>query len=125
MKDEILDYVEKHPECFKEQIIKHCNDLGIGSRATVWKAIFQLEEEGILDIHKERRNSKQYGIIISEKYKEDIANMKSRKMVQQKLDDIKREKLIKKEMKVHETNFRALLEVLTQKQKQKQKQQKQ
>jgi hypothetical protein len=58
----IIDYVSKNPECNKQKVIEECTD--DGSRKTILKSIKKLEEEGILKVEKERKNSRSYKLTV-------------------------------------------------------------
>ena len=61
----IIDFVKSHPECDKEEVVRHCFEKGIASRLTVRKIIKDLEKDGILNVIKEKDNSKSYKLTVN------------------------------------------------------------
>jgi hypothetical protein len=61
----IIDFVKSHPECDKEEVIEYCTAKGIASRLTVRKVICELQSDSILNIDREKGNSKSYKLTIN------------------------------------------------------------
>lgn len=51
----MIDFVRRNPDCDKEQVIIYCTEKGKGSRVTIRKTMNELENEGILIVHREKK----------------------------------------------------------------------
>jgi hypothetical protein len=60
----IIEYVKKNPECFKENVIDFVTKKEMGSRVTIRKTINELRNDGILNVLKEKKNSRAYKLTI-------------------------------------------------------------
>ncbi len=60
----VVDYVKENPKCNKQKVVEYCRKEGIASRVTVMKAIDELQTKRILNVDKEKRNSKHYRLTV-------------------------------------------------------------
>jgi DNA-binding Lrp family transcriptional regulator len=54
----VVDYISNFPECHIEEVVKHCDKIGMASRVTVRKIIDELVKEGLVKKERSKSNSK-------------------------------------------------------------------
>ncbi len=60
----VIEYVKENSKCNKQKVVEYCKNEGIASRVTVMNAIAELQTNRILNVDKERRNSKHYKLTV-------------------------------------------------------------
>ncbi|ALI36856.1 hypothetical protein NMY3_02666 [Candidatus Nitrosocosmicus oleophilus] len=61
----IINYIENHPDCSKEESIRYCENESKGSRVTVRKMIDKLVGEGVIIQRKDKENARSYKLTLS------------------------------------------------------------
>ena len=64
-RQEVIDYIKKHPECNKQDVINYCTKKGIGTRVPIRNIIDDLEEEGIIKKEKRKKNSRSFKLTLN------------------------------------------------------------
>ncbi|HET6590449.1 MAG TPA: hypothetical protein VFG45_09815 [Candidatus Nitrosocosmicus sp.] len=54
----IIDYIIKHQECNKQEVVNYCTEKGYATRNPVMKILDELKDEGILTVGSKKKNSK-------------------------------------------------------------------